>query len=502
MTEKIKIVAAIVNTEVLTMYTPDGKNITIPQGDPRVRRILETVPDDLIRDGFAMVDVSSGTENPYASFEKESNGAVKFFRIAKTKISNFFSKTKEATIVGTFGNIPDKTVETKAMVAEILQHAIPASSPSFNEDGIDKQRNIVESNNCTPSDKDDKLNASDTIVAVVGDKVVPGVERIKSQFSVAVKDQNTKGVEAFMKRIGAVINDRSHSVEDLLKFMERADMPIADDGSIIIYKVLRKKNGKYVDCHTGKVEQSIGSYVCMDKSLVDPNRRNECSNGLHVARRGYISQFSGDVCVVCKLNPEDVIAVPSYDANKMRVCGYHIIAELTSEQYQLLRNNQPITETEDGKLLLANLIAGNHDQPTNIVKIGGHNGTSVTTTPVEKRKEIPALLKPVVPKEALSNADVEVRDNPIDPKKVAKKVIAITKAAAKKPAKKKAKAKKPVTVNSEGSYRERIQKLLAIGLSPEVAKSILSLKKASKKGWQALGITDEQGAEIARVAAS
>ena len=52
-------------------------------------------------------------------------------------------------------------------------------------------------------------------------------------------------------------------------------------------------------------------------------------------------------------------------------------------------------------------------------------------------------------------------------------------------------------VLGEGSYKERIQKLLAIGLtSVGVAKAILELKKKSKKGWSALGVSDTQAEQI------
>ena len=56
-------------------------------------------------------------------------------------------------------------------------------------------------------------------------------------------------------------------------------------------------------------------------------------------------------------------------------------------------------------------------------------------------------------------------------------------------------------VLGEGSPKERIQKLLAIGLtSVGVAKAILELKKKSKKGWSALGVSDTQAEQITNLA--
>lgn len=202
-----------------------------------------------------------------------------------------------------------------------------------------------------------------------------------------------------MARVAAVASKRNHSAQDLMKFLQKGDLPIADDGSIIIYKVLRSKsNGKhtYVDCHTKNVPQRVGSYVHMAESLVDPDRRNECSNGLHVARRGYVGGFSGDVCVIAKVAPEDVIAVPQYDANKMRVCGYHILFELSDDDFKKLKKNQPITDTTEGKLLVGRAIAGDHPPPIENVKITEHHGRGIVITSLQVAKAPVVEVKPAV----------------------------------------------------------------------------------------------------------
>src|SRR5690606_22957135 len=171
-----------------------------------------------------------------------------------------------------------------------------AKSEDFNEDNVAQQRPTTESDGRTPNDrinngKDGHFDKHpETIVAVTkSGKIIPGVERIKSQFAGAIKNSNTKGIEIFLERISKVYKKRRHTVEDLLRFMERGDLPIADDGTIVIYKKLIRHNDKqYVDGHSRNVIQKVGSFVYMEEALVDPDRRNECSNGLHVARRGYI----------------------------------------------------------------------------------------------------------------------------------------------------------------------------------------------------------------------
>lgn len=576
----IRIIAAVVDTHNLTLYKEDGETLLIPQGDPRVRTIVDQAVPLILNQGYADINITPAADNSYVEFEAMTKGAVKLFRIAKSKLLSLMGVEEDppkvvSMSIGTIPTAqPTKTAQAISVVEEILQHAVPVTAPEFHEEGIAKQGNVVEENGETIK-AHSKDEATDTIIAVTDGKVIPGMEKIKTQFSRAAKLGSTTGVENFLRRLGSVIETRSHSVEDLLKFMERGDLPIAEDGSILIYKVLNRVSGGFADCHTGRVKQWVGAYVCMDSSLVDHNRNNECSNGLHVARRGYVKEFSGSACVLAKLAPEDVIAVPSYDANKMRVCGYHIIAELTQAQYTLLNKNKPITDDPEGKVLLGKALAGQHIGKTHEVRITAHMGMDVQVTKLDETKKVKAKEKAPVA-EALANPNAPQKDEVLDPKAVAGKVEQLSRKnmAAKlyaegnvealKAYKKAAKVSwdklgvpdpdvtPPVvipedtngklvgntptqvttdaveqvgedeleryrdeqeakssntkrTINGvelgEGSPKERIQKLLAIGLtSVGVAKAVLELKKKSKKSWTVLGVSDTQVEQITKLA--
>lgn len=566
-TNTIRVLAAVVDTSNLTLYKESGESVVIPQGDPRIRPILDVAVPQIVKQGYADVDLSTiQPPSDYAQFEEASNGAIKLFRIAKNKLKGLFGKKDPEPVMPvepmSAGIVPHPSMllATQA-VEEILQHAIPVASPEFHEVGILQQGNVVEASGTTDKGHGED-DAPDTIIAVVEGKVIPGMEKIKTQFGRAAALGSTQGMENFLRRLGAVINERKHSVEDLLTFMERGDLPVADDGCILIYKVLNRRDKNYVDCHSKRVEQWVGAYVCMDPSLVDHNRNNECSNGLHVARRGYVREFRGDVCVLAKVAPEDVIAVPTYDANKMRVCGYHIIAELTPAQHNLVRQNKAISVDPEGQILLGKAMAGQHIGKTHEVRITEQMGQGVKVTALDAPKRAKAV--DVAPVEALANPAEESKEAPLDPKDVVKQVEQISrkdqaaklyaegrvdelkafKKAAKvsweklgvpnpdevtpvakvsptlanvvnaaaesvavtKPAKPKAKKEDTHRVVNDvvlglGSPKERIQKLLAIGLtSVGVAKAILELKKKSKKGWSALGVSDTQAEQITNLA--
>ncbi len=565
-TNVVRILAAVVDTRQLTLYKENGEEIIIMQGDPRLRKILEDVTPQLVRQNWADVEISQVKNSTFADFEKAS-GTIKFFRVAKSALKKLFGEDEPEEVPDispvlemSIGHIPHKNggqlhetqegalayaermmkegpgepgfvnmeavpaslvsvaaeaieqfgedelerfrdeqvtkanqpseAETKMtdVVNEILANAVSVTSPEYHERTVAEQGEMVDGNGKTDNQRTDgeheKMVDSkpDTIVAVVGNRIIPGMERIKTQFDRAAKLGSTTGVEKFLERLAAVIDKRNHSVDDLLKFMERGDLPIADDGSILIYKVLNRKvdrtSSKYVDVHSKKVEQFIGAYVCMDPSMVDHNRRTECSNGLHVARRGYIREFGGDVCVLCKLAPEDVIAVPEYDANKMRVCGYHILIELSDAQFALLKKNRPITDDEEGKRLLGNAMAGKHIRRTHEVRITEAKGGGVVVKAldnIESPKLAPTTNAPRKV-EALAGPVDSVKVAPTDPLEVVKTVEAETQA-----------------VQLSRKEQAKVLYNACAGGGQAALDALHAFKKASKTSWEKLGLPDLNG---------
>lgn len=468
-TNIVRVIAAIVDTKKLTLYLENGDVIYILQGDPRLRAIMDVATPAILSQGYADIDITVINENPYAAVEKESNGMVRFFRVAKDKLVKLFQKEEHIPPMEVEVTIAKTTSITQSMVDtvnEIIRNAVPSTNPLFEETGLGKQGNL--------SDTDDKTfddEAPDTVIAVVDGQVIPGMEKIRSQFTKAEKMGSAVGVTNFLQRISKVIGKRKHSIDDLLTFMEKADLPIADDGTIIIYKALNYAsnvdNNTFTDAHTGKVKQWVGAYVCMDEALVDPDRSKDCSNGLHVARRGYLSSFHCNVCVLAKVAPEDVIAVPTNDARKMRVSGYHIIARLSDEEYQLLLANKPITGLKTGAIILANAIAGHHTEKTHIIKIGGAHGSNISVTDLKEFLKVSLVYTP--PKEPVTAIEDnhDNKDTPVSPKDIAK-------------------AKTSILTRRE----EVMHKANAYNANPtqEGYDELVAIKRAAKVSWEKLGI--------------
>jgi hypothetical protein len=121
-------------------------------------------------------------------------------------------------------------------------------------------------------------------------------------------------------------NPSNRSVTELYGFLEKNNLPITPDGHFLAYKRVRED---YKDCHSGTMDNSPGKIVQMPRNKVDDNQDNTCSHGLHFCSEGYLKHFSGARTVIVKINPRDVVSIPSdYDNTKGRACRYEVIGEV------------------------------------------------------------------------------------------------------------------------------------------------------------------------------
>lgn len=121
-------------------------------------------------------------------------------------------------------------------------------------------------------------------------------------------------------------NPSKRSVQELYGFLEKSNLPITPDGCFLAYKKVR---GNYFDVHSGTMDNSVGKVVEMERNEVDDNKDQTCSTGLHFCSMSYLSCFGGERTVIVKINPRDVVSIPSdYNDAKGRACRYEVIGEL------------------------------------------------------------------------------------------------------------------------------------------------------------------------------
>lgn len=130
-------------------------------------------------------------------------------------------------------------------------------------------------------------------------------------------------------------NPSKRAVDELYGFLEVSKLPITDDGHFVAYKSVRQD---FTDHHTGTMSNAVGTVVKMERNKVDEDKDRTCSYGLHFAAHEYASNFgaSGRM-VVLKINPRDVVAIPSdYNNQKGRACEYLVLEEVPRSDTKLV----------------------------------------------------------------------------------------------------------------------------------------------------------------------
>ena len=128
-------------------------------------------------------------------------------------------------------------------------------------------------------------------------------------------------------------NPSMQSQQELYDFLEHEHLPITEDGHFLAYKAV---TSEFKDKYRGTFDNRVGQVCTMRRAKVDDNRKAGCSQGLHAGALNYVASYgsveAGDKIVIVKINPQDVVSVPS-DCNceKLRTCRYEVVGEYQGE---------------------------------------------------------------------------------------------------------------------------------------------------------------------------
>jgi hypothetical protein len=114
--------------------------------------------------------------------------------------------------------------------------------------------------------------------------------------------------------------------KELYAFLEHEALPITEDGHFLAYKAVRSD---FMDIWSGTIYNGIGSVVKMQRSNVDDDCNRGCSSGLHAGSIDYVRGYGNDSSrfLIVKINPANVVSVPSEDSRKLRTCEYVVVSE-------------------------------------------------------------------------------------------------------------------------------------------------------------------------------
>lgn len=124
-------------------------------------------------------------------------------------------------------------------------------------------------------------------------------------------------------------NPSNKAIVELFPFLENGNIPITPDGHFLAYK---RVNEDFTSCYDNTTKNDVGTIVSMPRFLVNDKSSETCSHGLHVCSYDYLSSYTGDKVICCKVNPKDVVSIPTdYNHCKMRVCCYEVLKDITDE---------------------------------------------------------------------------------------------------------------------------------------------------------------------------
>lgn len=174
--------------------------------------------------------------------------------------------------------------------------------------------------------KDKMTVASGVLIDKVTNEAIPGPIAKKL---IEFKDKQEDFLPLWRFWCKLRTNPSKNSVAQLYTFIEKNKIPITDLGDLVVEKgVYMKSDGSLWDDYTKKIDNSIGMVVEMDRKKVVDDPQQTCQAGLHVAAPAYVKEvYNKSVIVECIVNPADVVSVPvDYNATKMRVCRYQVVA--------------------------------------------------------------------------------------------------------------------------------------------------------------------------------
>lgn len=403
--ENKTVVGATADKKQVTLYFDDGETMILPSDAEFTKKVIDKITPALAKGNKITLNMEEKVIDIFTELQEKSKGFVKFFRVAK-KALGLGGDTPTLQHIESISLPLDQysltnEEETIVAVVEPEKPVIPVMDAVVNEADTISQEDLE-----AAADKYDELVRE----AKAEPTILVGAEKLKNQIKHFSQSDNPEGFKRFMERLSSVIKDRKHTADELLDFLHYADLPIADDGAIVAYKRLRRHQDNFVDSHTGKVTQNVGWRVFMKTEMVDPDRRRECSNGLHIGRRDYMGSFSGDAIVIVKVYPEDVVAVPQdYRGAKMRCSGYNIVGMINAAGMKLLCENKPMTDDPETAKLLTDILRGEHPPITNMVEITGPFGSNLVFSEVSSKAATPKA-KPVKAPKKPTKAIEEVKE--------------------------------------------------------------------------------------------
>lgn len=261
------------------------------------------------------------------------------------------------TMFSMAGNTPDRTLsliyttgdtatipESHDRFTELLDLVLSGADDELVKDLVDTMFAVTK----RIAQLSDRVSIRGRQVFFDGDAIHGALSEVLADLFEAGNPESLRPVVNFLEK--ASTNPSGKSVNDLYRWVTKGDLIIHEDGDFLAYKGCRVgTDGVRTSIHdsgtafvdgeeiTGYIPNPDGAVVTMPRSDVDDNMHEACSTGLHAGTHAYAQKFLGwhsglTEMVLVKINPRDVVSVPTDDLDqKLRTCRY-VVQEIVEER--------------------------------------------------------------------------------------------------------------------------------------------------------------------------
>lgn len=335
----IKIKALLTN-KTLTVYLPSGDIISNTDADREMYfKVIASTSENEVKEVMLPDDQLSAIKNDKLLEEREVVAAIK----KKKEILKERAFTKELSSI-------EETGEFKVVDDALYMKGIDITIPKplaelllkSGKDGDEKMYNSLKNFwrwcvlNPDPRARGDlfrflrtgefKITSGGMFLAYRGvDKVKEATEKdIHLTAFISSQYIRVKGQKKSPKNFEVAVTEVKGESEYKLVKPDSGEKVVGNLAELYTNLSSLEEN-EFTDRHTGTMKIVIGKEVNMPREECASDPGTDCAAGLHAMSKRYGSPV-GNTLLLIAINPMNVVAVPSYNHNKLRCCAYMPLA--------------------------------------------------------------------------------------------------------------------------------------------------------------------------------
>ena len=258
------------------------------------------------------------------------------------------NSSADGAVLSVFGDVNESITSEAKSFDEAVRYLTSTAPADLDRDEVSRlmsPKDLVESYLRRVSDR---VSFKGNTLLFDGDEVNNSLADTIIRLSTEDESGDPTKLVKFLENL--MTNPSEHSREQLYDWISPRNITITNDGHFLAYKGLRKD---FTSIHAGpgivnsveytnaSLDNSPGNVVEFSRSKVVANSGIGCAVGLHAGTHEYASSFAQGKLVLVKINPRDVVSVPTdCDAQKLRVCRYEVLEEVEAKYESVIYTDQ------------------------------------------------------------------------------------------------------------------------------------------------------------------